>query len=64
MQVDGQRRRMLAELEHKPWAAEDGEHWVAAFTWRGERANFDEAELTVSPDLAVQLPAAGGPWSR
>ena len=46
-------------LEHKPWAPEDGQDWVAAFTWRGEPANFDEAELTVSPDLAVQLPAPG-----
>ena len=51
---------MLAMLEHKPWAPEDGQDWVAAFTWRGEPANFDEAELTVSPDLAVQLPAPGG----
>src|SRR5829696_1528312 len=60
VQVDGDRRRMLALLEHKPWAPQDGQHWVAAFTWRGEPANFDDAELTVSPDLAVQLPAPGG----
>ena len=55
---------MLAVLEHKPWAPEDGQDWVAAFTWRGEPANFDEAELTVSPDLAVQLPAPGGSVER
>ncbi len=60
VQVEGERHRMLALLEHKPWAPEDGQDWVAAFTWRGEPANFDEAELTVSPDLAVQLPAPGG----
>jgi hypothetical protein len=60
VQVEGERHRMLAVLEHKPWAPEDGQDWVAAFTWRGEPANFDEAELTVSPDLAVQLPAPGG----
>jgi hypothetical protein len=60
VQVEGERHRMLALLEHKPWAPEDGRDWVAAFTWRGEPANFDEAELTVSPDLAVQLPAPGG----
>jgi hypothetical protein len=60
VQVDGDRRRMLAVLEHKPWAPEDGQDWVAAFAWRGEPAHFDEAELTVSPDLAVQLPAPGG----
>lgn len=58
--VDGERRRMLADLEHKPWAPEEGHDWVAAFTWRGEPANFDDAELTVSPDVAVQLPAPGG----
>ncbi len=58
--VDGERRRMLADLEHKPWAADDGSEWVAAFTWRGDPAPFDDAELTVSPDLAVQLPAVGG----
>ena len=58
--VDGERRRMLADLEHKPWAADDGAEWVAAFTWRGDPAPFEEAELTVSPDLAVQLPPVGG----
>ena len=56
VQVAGERRRMLAVLEHKPWAAEEGEEWVAAFAWTGERAKLEDAELTVSPDLAVQLP--------
>jgi len=56
VEVSGARRRMLAVLEHKPWAAEEGEKWVAAFAWAGERARLDDAELTVSPDLAVQLP--------
>ena len=56
VEVRGERRRMLAVLEHKPWAAEEGEEWVAVFAWRGERAKLDDAELTVSPDLAVQLP--------
>jgi hypothetical protein len=54
--VAGERRRMLADLEHKPWAAEEGEEWVAEFRWRGAPAHFDDPELTVSPDLAVQLP--------
>jgi len=58
--VDGERRRMLADLEHKPWAPDDGQDWIATFTWRGDPASFDEAELTVSPELAVQLPAPGG----
>lgn len=56
VEVRGARRRMLAVLEHKPWAAEEGEEWVAAFAWAGEPARLDDAELTVSPDLAVQLP--------
>jgi hypothetical protein len=56
VEVRGERRRMLAVLEHKPWAAEEGEEWVAAFAWTGQRAPLDDAELTVSPDLAVQLP--------
>jgi hypothetical protein len=58
--VNGERRRMLADLEHKPWAADDGAEWIAAFIWRGDPAPFEDAELTVSPDLAVQLPAVGG----
>jgi hypothetical protein len=60
VEVGGERRRMLAVLEHKPWASEDGQDWIAAFDWRGEPGNFDDAELTVSPDLAVQLPPPGG----
>jgi hypothetical protein len=56
VEVGGARRRMLAVLEHKPWAAEEGEEWVAAFAWAGDRSRLDDAELTVSPDLAVQLP--------
>jgi hypothetical protein len=58
--VDGERRRMLAVLEHKPWAPQEGQDWIAAFTWRGDPAKFEEAELTVSPDLAVELPEAAG----
>ena len=60
VEVGGERRRMLAVLEHKPWAAEEGEDWIAAFAWRGAPAKFDDAELTVSPELAVPLPPAGG----
>jgi hypothetical protein len=56
VQVSGERRRMLADLEHKPWAADEGEPWIAAFTWRGVPAHFEDAELTVAPDLAVPLP--------
>jgi hypothetical protein len=60
VEVDGRIRRLLATLEHKPWASEEGEEWQAAFTWDGEVADIDAAQLTVGPDLAVQLgpPAA------
>ena len=56
--VDGEdRRRILAALEHKPWAAADGEIWVAAFPWKGKPAVLEGAELAVAPTLAVDLPA-------
>jgi hypothetical protein len=29
----GGRRRAIALLEHKPWAADDGQTWLAAFAW-------------------------------
>jgi len=61
VEVAGERRRMLADLEHKPWAPEEGEPWTAAFTWRGEPAHFENAELTVAPDLAIQLPQPDNP---
>src|ERR671915_18103 len=46
VEVDGQPRRMLALLEHKPWAADDGREWIAAFEWAGEPAELAAAELT------------------
>ena len=60
LEVSGKRKRMLAILEHKPWAAEEGEQWIAAFAWTGAQAGIETAELTVSPDLAVQLPLPDG----
>jgi hypothetical protein len=53
--VDGHSKRALAELEHKPWAAEDGD-WMAAFRWSGPVDGIDDFELAVAPDLAVRLP--------
>src|SRR4051794_5055345 len=49
------RHRLLALLEHKPWAAEDGEEWVAAFPWEGDPVDFTAAELAVGPNVAVEL---------
>jgi hypothetical protein len=60
VEVDGVPRRILAVLEHKPWAADDGEEWTAAFDWTGEPVELASAELAVAPELAVELPAPAG----
>jgi hypothetical protein len=60
VEVDGHHRRLLALLEHKPWAADDGEDWVAAFGWQGEPVQVPGAELAVGPDLIIELPAPAG----
>jgi hypothetical protein len=60
IQVDGRNRRLLALLEHKPWAADDGDEWIAAFPWQGEPLQVDGAELALGPDLAVELPPPAG----
>ena len=59
IEVDGQARRMLALLEHKPWAPDEGSEWIAAFTWNDEPIELLEADLVVAPDLSVELPAPG-----
>jgi hypothetical protein len=48
-------RNLLALLEHKPWAAEEGESWVAAFPWKGESPDPGNAELAVAPSVVVTL---------
>ncbi|MEN3279826.1 MAG: hypothetical protein V7607_966 [Solirubrobacteraceae bacterium] len=58
------RRRMLADLEHKPWAADDGTDWIAAFPWDGEPVELARAELAVAPTLAVDLPIPPLPSRR
>jgi hypothetical protein len=59
-----ERRRMLADLEHKPWAADDGTDWIAAFPWDGEPVELARAELAVAPTLAVDLPLPRLPGRR
>jgi hypothetical protein len=56
VQAGDEQRRMLALLEHKPWAADDGEEWIAAFPWEGPPLQLTAAELAVAPTLAVDLP--------
>lgn len=48
--------RVLADLEHKPWAPEDGGEWLAAFPWarNGTSVKF---ELSVAPDIVIRLPS-------
>ena len=57
-------RRLLALLEHKPWAAEEGEEWVAAFPWKGEPLDFDDAELALAPSIAVELEPPRAPGGK
>jgi hypothetical protein len=52
----GREYRLLALLDHKPWVAEEGEPWCAAFPWSTEQGGLREAELTVAPDVTVRLP--------
>ena len=56
----GTRRRAIALLEHKPWAADDGKRWLAAFRWPDGAGAIESAELEVGPGLIVSLPAPGG----
>lgn len=51
---DGE-RNLLALLEHKPWAAEEGESWVAAFPWEGDSPDPEQTELAVAPSVVVAL---------
>jgi hypothetical protein len=64
VQVGDEQRRMLAVLDHKPWAADDGEEWIAAFPWEGEPLELTAAELAVAPSLAVDLPMPRVPGRR
>jgi hypothetical protein len=56
-------RRVLAVLDHKPWAPEEGQVWVAEFPWDGDPAEVDptRAELAVAPSVAVPLSSPGEP---
>jgi len=64
VQAGDEQRRMLAMLEHKPWAADDGEEWTAAFPWEGAPLELSSAELAVAPSLAVDLPVPRVPGGR
>ena len=61
VQAGDEQRRMLALLEHKPWAADDGEEWIAAFPWEGPPLELTAAELAVAPSLAGRPAHAAAP---
>ena len=48
--------RVLAELDHKPWAADSGDRWVASFPWSGSAPAGAGFELSVAPDICIRLP--------
>jgi hypothetical protein len=50
--------RALADLEHKPWIPGDGELWEAAFPCDDDLEVLD-AELAVTSDIVIALPAPG-----
>jgi peptidoglycan hydrolase CwlO-like protein len=66
--VGGESHRSLADLEHKPWAAEDGQPWTAAFPLEFDIAELGAVELAVGSDLTLALPlppgAGGSPRTR
>ena len=64
VQAGDEQRRMLALLEHKPWAADDGEEWIAAFPWEGAPLELTAAELEVAPSIAVDLPIPRVPGQK
>lgn len=53
---EGRRTRLLADLAHKPWTAEDGKTWEAIFEGDLQGVELLEAELTVAPDITITLP--------
>jgi hypothetical protein len=57
--IGDSRRRALADLDHKPWAAEEGELWEATFPFDREAGAPRHIELTVAPDITVALPVPG-----
>jgi hypothetical protein len=61
LDTDAGRRRLLALLEHKPWSADDGADWIAAFAWTGEPAEVLGAQLNAASGVDIELPAPRRP---
>ena len=58
VRTDDGERHLLALLDHKPWAAEEGVTWTAVFPWDGGPVAPRQAELAVAPSVVVPLEAA------
>jgi hypothetical protein len=56
LEGEGAPKRLLAALEHKPWTADDGEEWIAAFAWNGPVVKFESADLNVGSGIDLKLP--------
>jgi hypothetical protein len=56
----GKPHRCLADVENKPWAAEDGARWRAAFPFEVDAVEVVEAQLRVAPDITIALPPPAG----
>src|SRR3954465_1663982 len=54
---EGDPKRLLALLEHKPWAASDGEQWIAAFAGGGPVVRCEGAERKVGSGIDLDLPS-------
>jgi hypothetical protein len=54
----GAERTLLATLDHKPWPAEEGRPWVAAFPWDGGEPDVARLQLAVAPSIVVPLGGA------
>ena len=58
--ADGAERRVLADLEGKPWAAQDGEPWHVTFAVEIDPDRGRALELSVAPDITVALRGPDG----
>jgi prefoldin subunit 5 len=64
LSVGDESQRSLADLEHKPWAAEEGEPWTAAFPLEATPAELEAIELAVAPDITLSMPLPAGTGGR
>jgi len=56
MDVEGKSRRVAALMDHKPWSAQEGERWEAAFKWEEEPAAIESVRLRVASGIELELP--------